>query len=560
MKNWRLKVLFLFLILAGGGIIWKLYILQIKNGEYYEALALGQQVSFEESKGKRGEIFLENGEFPLAQTKTKNIIYIFPEKLENIQKEAEILEKILNEKKEKLISLFQTEKVLKREISQENLEKLKNKNLKGVYIDKILGRYYPQGSFACDVLGFVNEEGKGQYGIEGYYDKILRGEERMLPKERSPFGYLTLFLDSKTEELFSQGADLFLTLDYHIQYFSQKLLKEAKEKFDIDSGQIIVQEPSTGKILALVDFPGFDPNQYGQEKDLSIFLNDTLQKLFEPGSIFKPFTMAAGLEEGLITPDMEYEDKGYVNLGGPPIYNFERRVWGVQSMTDVLEESINTGAIFVEQKLGGELFLKYLENFGFFEKTGVDLQGEEFSLNETLKRGYPRDVAVASFGQGVEITPLQLVRAFAAIANGGKLLRPFVVEKIIQPDGTEIRINPEIQRKVISETTCAKLTSMLVSVVEQGSGRRAKIKGYFIAGKTGTAQVPLKTGGYSQEKTIHSFIGFFPAFDPKVLIFIKLDNPKGVKAAALSTAPLFRELAKYIISLWQIPPDYEENL
>ena len=382
----------------------------------------------------------------------------------------------------------------------------------------------------------------------------------MLPKERSPFGYLTLFLDSKTEELFSQGADLFLTLDYHIQYFAQKLLKEAKEKFDIDSGQIIVQEPSTGKILALVDFPGFDPNQYGQEKDLSIFLNDTLQKLFEPGSIFKPFTMAAGLEEGLITPDMEYEDKGYVNLGGPPIYNFERRVWGVQSMTDVLEESINTGAVFVEQKLGRELFLKYLQNFGFFEKTGVDLQGEEFSLNETLKRGYPRDVAVASFGQGVEITPLQLVRAFGAIANGGKLLRPFVVEKIIQPDGTEIRIKPEIQRQVISETTCAKLTSMLVSVVEQGSGRRAKIKGYFIAGKTGTAQVPLKTGGYSQEKTIHSFVGFFPALDPKVLIFIKLDNPKGVKAAALSTAPLFRELAKYIISLWQIPPDYEENL
>jgi len=560
MKNWKLQVLFLFLVLAGGGIIWKLYILQIKNGEYYEALALGQQVSFEESEGKRGEIFLENREFPLAQTKIKNIIYIFPEKLENIQKEAEILEKILNEKKEKLISLFQTEKVLKREISQENLEKLKNKNLKGVYIDKILGRYYPQGSFACDVLGFVNEEGKGQYGIEGYYDKILRGEERMLPKERSPFGYLTLFLDSKTEEFFSQGADLFLTLDYHIQYFSQKLLKEAKEKFDIDSGQIIVQEPSTGKILALVDFPGFDPNQYGQEKDLSIFLNDTLQKLFEPGSIFKPFTMAAGLEEGLITPDMEYEDKGYVNLGGPPIYNFERRVWGVQSMTDVLEESINTGAVFVEQKLGRELFLKYLQKFGFFEKTGVDLQGEEFSLNETLKRGYPRDVAVASFGQGVEITPLQLVRAFGAIANGGKLLRPFVVEKIIQPDGTEIRIKPEIQRQVISETTCAKLTSMLVSVVEQGSGRRAKIKGYFIAGKTGTAQVPLKTGGYSQEKTIHSFVGFFPALDPKVLIFIKLDNPKGVKAAALSTAPLFRELAKYIISLWQIPPDYEENL
>jgi cell division protein FtsI/penicillin-binding protein 2 len=557
MQNWKVGVLFFFLLLVGGIIIWKLYLLQIKNGEYYEALALGQQISFEQVQGERGEIFLKDKNLPLAQTKKKNIIYIFPQKLEDKEKSAKILAEILGEKEEDLILLFQKETIFKKEVSDETLKKLKNENLKGVYPDEILGRYYPQKNFASDVIGFLNEEGEGQYGVEGYYDKVLKGEEIMIPKGKSPLGYLTLFLDSKTEEVFTKGADIFLTLDYHIQYFAEKLLKEAKEKFDIDSGQIIVSDPKTGKILALADFPSFDPNQYSSQEDFRIFLNDAIQKPFEPGSVFKPITMAAALEEGLITPDTKYEDKGYVELGGPPIYNFQRRVWGTQTMTDVLEESINTGAVFVQQKLGKDLFLKYLEKFGFFEKTGVDLQGEVFSSNETLKSGVTRDFAVASFGQGIQVTPLQLVRAFSAIANGGKLMRPFVVEEIVKADGSRLKTEPEIQRKVISETTCSKLTSMLVSVVENGSGRRAKIKGYFIAGKTGTAQVPLQTGGYSKDQTIHSFIGFFPAFNPKVLIFIKLDNPKGVGMSEHSTAPLFRKLAKYIIDLWQIPPSYE---
>jgi cell division protein FtsI/penicillin-binding protein 2 len=557
MEKWKIKVLFSLLLFGAAIIFWKLYLIQIKNGEYYEVIALGQQISFEEKTGERGEIFLGEEKFPLAQTKRKKIVYIFPKKIEDKEKTAEILGKIFNEKKEDPISLFQKGEILKKEISKEASKQIKKENLKGVLLDEIWGRVYPQKEFASDVIGFLNQEGRGQYGVEGYYDKILRGEKTLQRQERSPFGYLTLFLDASEENLPKKGADVFLTLDYNIQYFAEKLLKEAKSRWDIDAGQVIVEEPSTGKILALADFPSFDPNYYSGQKDFSVFLNSAIQKLFEPGSVFKPITMAAGLQEGLITPDTKYEDKGYVEVGGPPIYNFQRRVWGEQSMTDVLRNSINTGAVFVQQKLGKDLFLKYLEKFGFFEKTGIDLQGEVSSLNETLRHGYPRDFATASFGQGIEVTPIQLVRAFGAIANGGKLMRPYIVEKIIKPDGTELKTKPEIQREVISPQTSNKLTSMLIKVVDKGSARRAKIEGYFIAGKTGTAQVAVETGGYSQTKTIHSFIGYFPAFNPKFLIFIKLDNPKGTQVAAYTAVPLFRELAKYIIDSEEIPPSYE---
>lgn len=555
MKNWKIYVIFFLFVGFAGLIFFQLYSLQIKKGDYYGVLALGQQTSPDEVPGKRGEIFFTTKTEPLAQTKEKNIIYIFPEKIADKEKTAEFLDGILSEGKDELLALLEKGEVIRKEVSLNAIQKIKEGNLPGLYPDQILGRVYPYGALASQLIGFTNQEGEGQYGLEGYFDKTLRGKDSFQQKERSPLGYLALFSDEETENF--EGSDLYLTLDYNIQYFSEKVLQSAKEKWDIESGQIIVLEPATGKIIALANFPSFNPNQYGEEEDLGIFLNGALQKLFEPGSVFKPIIFAAGLQEGEITPQTEYQDKGQVEVGGPPIYNFERRVWGQQTMTDVLEESINTGAVFVQQKLGKESFLKYLERFGLFEETGLECEGEVFSLNETLKKGYPRDWATASFGQGIELTPLQLSMAFAAIANGGKLMKPYLVEKIVQSDGRELEIGPQFRREVISETTAAKLTAMLVSVVENGSGRRAQIDGYFIAGKTGTAQIPLRGGGYFEDKTIHSFMGFFPALNPRVLILIKLDNPRGIKTAAYSAVPLFKDLAKYIIDFWEIPPSYQ---
>ena len=560
MKKIEIYFIFFLFFLLSLIIGNRLFFIQIKNGDYWQAIAKGQQLSLKESVGERGNFFLEDGKKILAKNIKKNIIYVFPEKIEDKEKTAEILEAIFNQPKEEILVELEKNQTFKKEIDDSQFQKLEEQTIKGVSGNEIQKRFYPQNSLAASLIGFVNEAGNGQYGIEGYFDDLIKGKQGFQKEQRAPLGYLTLFSSGEDDLNPPQpGSDLILTLDYNIQFFSEKILKEAKEKWDIDLGEVIVVEPTTGKIISLATFPSFNPNQYQKETDFEIFRNGAVQRLFEPGSVFKPITMAAALEEDLITPETTYEDKGYVNVGGPSIYNYGKRVWGKQSMTNVLEKSINTGAIFVEQELGGKLFLKYLEKFGFFEKTKIDLQGEEFSANEILRQGYPRDFATASFGQGIEITSIQLVRAFGAIANGGKLMKPYVVEKIIKDSGEEIEIQPEIQGEVISETTAAKLTSMLVSVVENGYGKSAGIEGYFIAGKTGTAQIPLKEGGYFEDKTIQSFMGYLPATNPRVLIFIKLDNPKGVKTAEYSAAPLFRELAKYIIDLWQIPPEGEES-
>ena len=310
----------------------------------------------------------------------------------------------------------------------------------------------------------------------------------------------------------------------------------------------------------MANFPAFDPNEYSKVEDISVFKNAIIQKIFEPGSIFKPITLAAALEEKKITPQTTYVDPGVIKIGGWPIYNYEKRTYpGQITMTEVLEKSINTGAVFAKNQVGNKKFLEYVEKFGFFKKTDIDLQGEIYSENKNLKIGYEVNFATASFGQGIEMTPIQITRAFCAIANGGKLVKPFVVKEISNNSGKK-ETQVEISESIISPKTASQLTAMLVSVVENGYGKGARIPGYYIAGKTGTAQVPwtslgINKSGYS-ERTWQSFIGYAPAFNPKFLIMVKLDNPK-TKTAEYSAVPIFHDLAEYIINLWQIPPDYE---
>ena len=562
MKNVRvpLKLIFCFFVFVSLIGVYRLFILQIKNGDYWQAIAKGQQTFIEESIGERGDFFLEdknNNKRILAQNIKRNILYIISNKIEDKDRTAELLESILEQPKDEILLKIEKGETFKKEISDEQVQEFKNNcnNIKGLYIDKIQERIYPQNSLAASLIGFVNEAGDGQYGIEGYFNETIKGTEGFKEQERSPWGFLTLFSKNKNLNSPKQGSDLVLTLDYNIQFFCEKILKQAKEQWDIDAGEIIVMDPMTGEIISLATFPSFDPNKYKEETNLEVFRNSSTQKLFEPGSVFKAITMAAALEENLVTPETTYIDKGFINLGGPPIYNYEKRVWGEQTMTNVLEKSINTGAVFVQQELGTKLFLKYIEKFGFFEKTGIDLQAEEFSLNKVLRSGYPRDFASASFGQGVDATSIQLITAFSAIANGGNLMKPYIVKKIIKDNGEEIEIKPEIQRRVISEETSNKLTSMLVSVTEDIYARRARVEGYFIAGKTGTAQIALEQGGYSKDRMMHSFIGYLPSDNPKVLILVKLENPKGASASSYSAAPLFSEIAKYIVDLWQIPPE-----
>ena len=519
-----------FIFLFGAALAGKLFLLQVVKHDFYSALALGLQKNSPSRVIERGEIFFQNHNLPIAANKTVIYLYASPKEIPFNQKEpiAQKLSELVNLDKDFILEKLKQDTLyqrLKDDLTSEELDKLEKLKLEGVYLRQELRRNYPYEEFAAHLLGFVNKDGQGQYGVEGYWDEVLK-----------------------------TGEDLHLTIDYNIQYQAEKLLKEAAGRLKIEGGTIIVMQPDSGRLLALANWPSFDPNRYWEE-DLEVFQLDAIQKIFEPGSIFKPLTLAGALDLGKITPQTTYLDKGYVKIEGwpEPLYNYDKRVYGEQTMTNVLEKSINTGAVFAEQQLGHINFLEYIKKFGIFEKTEIDLEGEVYSSNQDFKRGYEINFATAAYGQGIEMTPMQIARAFSAIANGGKLVRPYLAERL--------ETKPQISdNKVISQSTASKLTAMLVSVVENGFGKAAQIPGYYVAGKTGTAQMSFSALGLGQrgysEKTWQSFVGFVPAFDPEFLILVKLNDP-ATRTAEYSAVPVFQKLAKYIIDYYKIPPDYE---
>ena len=566
-KNWRVNFILLLIIIAGAVITSRLFFVQVVNHKLYQSQALGQQVGFSKVTGSRGQILCENSQQSkgaynsgqtknLATNKDSWIISAASDEISDKTAFAEALSEVIGQTKEEILAEMDGDNyyaVIKKAVSADELNKIKELNLKGLYWENNPERFYPQGELASQALGFLGGEGTGQYGLEGYYEDILMGKSGIKEEKR---GLDALFSNNKSISL--DGSDLYLTIDCNIQFQAESLLKKQKEKNDIDSGQIIVLKPDSGRILALANYPSFDLNQYSKEKNLEIFQNSATQKLFEPGSIFKPFTMAIALNENKITPETTYVDTGSVSFGAKTIHNFANEIYGEQTMTQVLENSINTGAVFASQQVSHQTFLNYVDKFGFTKKTGIDLQGEVSSNNNVLRNATDMNFATASFGQGIELTPIQIISGFSAIANGGRVVKPYLVEKIASGQD-EMEIKPQLSDPVISQKTVSELTSMLVNVVDKGFNKVAKIPGYYIAGKTGTAQVPLKNGkGYEADKTIQSFVGYGPAYNPQFLILVKLDNPK-VPKSALSAVPVFKELAQYIINYWEIPPDYDTH-
>ncbi len=535
MQQWRINLILGFVLLFGMALIGRLFFIQVMQGDFYKALAQGLYSLDEEIPGQRGEIFFKNGE-PLAINMEWPLVYASPREIENKEETAQKLAQAISVDQDSLLAKLKKDnlyEILKKRITDEEISAVRELNLKGIHLGKETGRYYPQETMASQLVGFLDANGEGQYGLEEYYDDILKGNGEQ------------------------DGDNLILTVDYSIQFMAEKLLAEAEENLHVEAGQIIVMEPQTGDILALANFPNFNPNQYAQVSDLDVFQNSATQKIYEPGSVFKPLTMAGALEEGKITPQTTYVDKGTVKIGSYTIYNYDNRVWGEQTMTNVLERSINTGAVFAEEQLGDNLFLKYIEKFGIFEATGIDLR-EIYSENKEFRKGYDINFATAAFGQGIEMTPIQLVKAYSAVTNSGSMVKPQVVDKIVENKDEVTEIEPEVEKEsVLSAKTASQLTAMMVSVVQNVYTRSAQIPGYYVGGKTGTAQVP-EGGTYSSEKTKQSFIGFAPAFNPKFLILVKLDNPQ-TKTAEYSAVPVFHSLAKYLVDYYQIPHDYESN-
>jgi cell division protein FtsI/penicillin-binding protein 2 len=431
--------------------------------------------------------------------------------------------------------------------------------LPGIFSIPESWRFYPESGIGGQVLGFVGADDQGhfsgRYGIEGYFDTLLAGVGGFLRSERDLSGSFIATGEQSMEKAID-GANLVLTIDRNIQFVTCQKLQKAVARHGAQSGSVIIIEPKTGNILAMCAVPDFDPNQYEKTPSISFFNNPLIFSAYEPGSIFKPITMAAALDQGVVSPETTFEDTGSVIINNTAIHNSENKVYGIQTMTQVLEESINTGIIFAMQKVGHDLFSKYVHSFGFGTLSGIELKTEMPGDISSLEKTSDIYAATASFGQGITATALQLAISYATIANGGVRLMPQIISEIDYPDGSKQKTLFKQGERVISEKTARLVAAMLVSVVENGHGKRAAVKGYYVAGKTGTAQVPKADGsGYEEKKTIGSFVGFAPVNDPRFAMLVRIDDPKDVLFAESSAAPLFGEIADFLLNYLEVPPE-----
>lgn len=412
---------------------------------------------------------------------------------------------------------------------------IKRYDLAGVYIGDEPARFYPLGKTSAHLVGFTSVIddtygiGAGRYGVEAQYNDELAGKPGK----------------TKGDRLFKpkNGEDIYLTIDRNIQVQAERIIDRLISQYGAQGGTVIVMEPKTGKVLAMLSKPDFDPNNYGQY-EVGSFLNPAVQSVYEPGSIFKVITMSAGIDSGKITPDTVFNDPGSLTLNGKTIKNWDLKAYGRVTMTNVIEKSINTGAAFAVRTMGHDTFYNFLVKMGIKEPTEIDLPGEISGSLKPLEQD-KRDInfATAGYGQGVSVTPIRLLTAVSAIANGGLLMRPY----------SNAESQPKVVRRVMSEETSRQVVGMMVSAVDKA--QIARIQNYNVAGKTGTAFVPnFSTGGYTDE-VINTYIGFAPAYDPQFIVLIRLDKPAGAPLAGLTVVPAFREMAEFIISYYGIPPD-----
>jgi cell division protein FtsI/penicillin-binding protein 2 len=445
-----------------------------------------------------------------------------------------------------------------RQVPQEVGERVAAPGFSGITCRPLADRIYPEGSLASHVLGIVNFTGVGFHGVEGYYNELLKAIPGRLRTEKRPDGQ-EMPIPPLVHNPPKAGTSLVLTLDLNIQYIVQQELLRALEEYEAQSGTVIVMDPITGAILASVSYPTYDPNDFANA-ELGLLSDPAVSSMWEPGSIFKIVTWAAALDAGTISRRTTYRDRGSLEVGGRTVRNWDRKANGLVTMEEGLVKSLNTVAAFISTSLGQESFYQYLKRFGVGSLTGVDLASEGPGILKLPgdDTWFPSDLATNSFGQGIAVTPMQMIMAVSPVANDGLLVRPHIVHQFITQSGDEgtqrvIQVEPTIIRRAISIEAANTMTEMLVQVVEKGAVK-AQVPGYRIAGKTGTAQVPTPYG-YHPKATVASFVGYAPANDPRFVVLIKLDRPKASPWGSQTAAPTFRAIAERLFVYMQIPPD-----
>lgn len=608
--NKRIDFLSIAFLLLAVIIVLRLFDLQVIKGGFYAALAADQHELYKKLFPERGSIFVMEETagkkvlYPLVTNRPMALLYASPREIEDASSTAHQIFDIIgfpddfdikNEEKNFLADLstssdqrlaaevannrredflaFKKEELInswiaafsdkskgyfpiRQKVSDEKIDQIKKLELKGIGFQDQAYRYYPEKGIGGQLFGFwgyVGDDRRGSYGLEGYYDDLLSGKNGEIRSERDGSGNIIALGDSRFKEKVD-GADLVLTINRSLQYKACESLKKSVDQHRAKSGTIIVMDPMTGAILAMCSVPDYDPAQYSKVKDASVFNNKAIFDAYEPGSIFKPITIAAAINEGKISPETTYVDSGVVDYGKYKIRNFEDKVYGLQNMTNVLEYSLNTGVIYAMRQIGTKTFSEYVRRFGFGQNMGIELSKEMPGNVSNLDKRGEINAATATFGQGITVTPLQMITAFSSLVNGGKLMRPYVVSQIIRDEEVQT-IKPQEIRQVISPKTSVIMKGMLVSVVENGHAKKAQIPGWRVGGKTGTAQVPDKNGGYKQNDIIGSFVGFAPFSEPKIAIIVRIDEPIEGKLGETVAAPVFTEVAKFALQYYNVAHD-----
>lgn len=580
--KWRLRIISLFFSFAGLMLISRLFYWQVMASDQLLNLAQSQQQTILAVSANRGEIIFNDASLLvanqpayLAYLVTKDHLFeskalaeklapiLYPALITSATPSADLTDSdkksLIEQSREILLPRLSDPNLnwiaLARKITSEQKQSLAGLGFPGINFEAEQTRFYPEASMAAHLIGFVGQDSQGKdigyHGLEGFYQTELAGRTGIIRQENDAFQQPILFSQSFEQEP-RDGRQLKLNLDKSLQFLVERKLRSGIEQFGAKAGSITIMDPFTGAILAMASLPAYSPQEY-KSYQTSLFLNPVVAEAFEPGSIFKIFVMAAAIDNQVIKPDTICDIcDGPVKIDKYMINTWDNQYRPNETITDILVHSDNVGMVFVGQKLGLDKFLAYFKNFGFTENTGIDLQDEQTPKAKPDNKWTYVDLATASFGQGFVVTGMQLLQAASAIANGGELVQPQVVSQVIG-DRQIVTFPVKIKQRVISSDTARQVADMMVAAAKDGEAKWTNVKGYRIAGKTGTAQVAM-AGKYSAEKTNASFIGFAPAEKPKFVMLVTLKEPSTSQWASETAAPLWFSLSQDLLNHFNIIP------
>lgn len=564
--TWRLLALGLLLFLSTGGLVVRLVQLQVIEHGRYAQEAFEEHFAERETYATRGSILDRDGH-PLAASVDAWDVYINRIAWEDAgfdaQKPARTLAEMIDQDPDILVSNVRGDRngevLVARGVDYVLGNQINDQDLMGVRLEPSSIRVYPEGGIASGVIGYLGRDREGLAGLEQTFDDVLEGEPGLTVYEQDSYGNQIAVGQLEVEPP-QPGGSVVLTIDRGVQRAAERALDGAINTYQAQGGSIIVMDPNTGEILALTSRPSVDNTalDFSSESNIvDLSRVRAVSDLYEPGSPFKLITIAAALDQFTISPEMTYYDDGIYEYSDKTIKNWDKQSYGTQTVTEILKKSLNTGAIWAANTIGANVFYDYLNRFGFNEPTGIDLPGE--GAGRYRLPGQPEwsqlDLATNSFGQGINVTPIEMINAIAAIANGGELMRPYIVKEVHSEDGIE-RTEPKVIRRVVSEETSATLRGMMVEVVDGLTETPASIPGYRIAGKTGTSSIyDASILDYNPNRVIVSFTGIVPADNPRFVVLVKIDEPAGVAYGSTVAAPVFHDLAVQIVSLLNVQPN-----